>query len=268
MSAGRRNSVALLVLLASGGGATYATAAGASGGSPSVRPPTIYYRKPKPNASNIAGRLTGGRSGVRVVLEARRWPFNGPFKSMSSERTGSGGAFNFVQRPSLATQYRVSSQGSTSGIRTLFVYPGFENAVCTWSGGHSHGSCTQPPVKPGSYTMHFSFDYLYPPAVFSQEAALPVYAYFGECFGCSAPPSTLHRQGTVSQTRSGPNSTHVSISQGFSVRSGQKYQWYLAPCIQTTERSNGFGLPGRPGSHRCGKASVLSKYFRHGRDLG
>lgn len=268
MTAGRRTTLALFVLAGSSAGAGYATAALAPGVSARVRPPTIYYRQPKPSATNISGRLSGGRGGVRVVLELRRWPFHGAFRPVASERAGAGGAFNFVQRPSRATQYRVSSSGAASPIRTLYLYPGYENAVCAWSGPHGQGPCSRPPAQPGDYTMDFSFDYLYPPAVYPMESGLPVFVYFSECFGCSAAPSTLQRQGTVSQSRSGSNSAHVSISQGFSVRAGQKYRWYLAPCVQTTERSNGFGLPGNPGSHHCGSAAVPSRYFHHGRDLG
>ena len=268
MTAPRRATLAVLVLAGCSAGAGYAAARLAPGVSARVRPATIYYRKPKPNATNVNGRLSGGPSGVRVVLELRRWPFHGSFKPVASERTGTGGSFNFVQRPSGATQYRVSSSGATSPTQTLYVYPGYTNADCTWSSARSQGPCSRLPAHAGNYTIHFSFDYRYPAEVYPRESRLRVFVYFAECFGCSAAPSTLQRQGTVSQSGGGSTSAHVSISQGFSVRAGQRYRWYLAPCVQTTERGNGFGLPGNPGSHHCGSPSVPSKYFHHGRDLG
>jgi hypothetical protein len=268
MAARRRIALVLVGLAGSVAGGGYAVAAAGSSVSARVRPPTIYYRTPKPNATNVAGRVGSGRRGVAVVLEIRRWPFHGSFKSVATERTGGGGRFNFVERPSRATQFRVASAASRSRIQTAYVYPGYKNALCTWSGSHGQGSCNHAPTQAGSYTMHFSFDFLYPAPAFSRESGLPVFVYFGECFGCSAPPATLQRQGTVSQSQRGSGAAHVSISQRFTVRAGQKYRWYLAPCLQSTERSNGFGLPGRPGSHHCGSASVPSRYFTHGRDLG
>jgi hypothetical protein len=268
MAVPSRSIFALLLIAGSVVGGGYATAAGRPSVSMRLRPSTIYYRKPKPNATNVTGRTSSQRSGIRVALEARRWPFQGSFTTVATERTAHGGRFNFVQRPSRATQYRVSSAGSTSGMRTIYIYPGYENASCTWSGHGSRGSCTKGPTKSGHYTMHFSFDFVYPAAVFTKESGLTVFVYFAECFGCSGTPKTVQRQATVSQSRSSPNSAHVSISQQFSVRTGQTYRWYLAPCLQTTERSNGFGLPGSPGSHRCGNPSVPSRFFLHGRDLG
>lgn len=260
--------LALLTVTITVASVGYAAARAASGTSLKVRPATIYYRQPKPNATNIGGHLSSGRSGVRVVLNVRRWPFQGSFRPVTSQRTARGGAFNFVQRPSRATQYRVTSAGSASARRTVYVYPGYENARCTWSGAGGQGSCTHAPTKAGEYTMHFSFDYLYPSTAFSQESGLPVFVYFDECFGCSATPSTLQLQRTVAQNPSGGDSAHVAIRQRFSVKAGQAYRWYLAPCLQTTERNNGFGLPGAPGSHHCGSSSVPSRYFIHGRDLG
>jgi hypothetical protein len=233
-----------------------------------VRPATIYYRRPKPNATNVEGRLSSGRRGVTVLLEVRQWPFRGSFKAVGSELTGRGGVFNFIERPPRATEFRVSPPGSTSRTETVYLYPGYENASCTWSGPQGQGSCIHAPTKPGAYTMHFGFDYVYPAAAAAKESGLPVFVYFAECFGCSAVPSTLHRQKGVSQHRTGPNTAQVSISQSFTVRAGQRYRWYLAPCLQSTERGNGFGLPGAPGSHHCGSPTVASRYFLHGRDLG
>ena len=268
MTARRRATVALVVLAGWSAGTGYAVARLALGVSARVRPATIYYREPKPNATNINGRLPSGRSGVRVVLELRRWPFQGSFKPVARERSGARGSFNFVERLSRATQFRVSSSGAISPTRTVYVYPGYANAVCTWSSSRGQGPCSHPPARAGDYTIHFSFDYLYPATVYRRESRLKVFVYFAECFGCSAAPRTLQRQRTVSQTGGGSTRAHVSISQGFSVRAGQRYRWYLAPCVQSTERGNGFGLPGNPGSHHCGSASVSSRYFHHGRDLG
>lgn len=268
MAARRRTAFVLLGLAGALAGGGYAIAAAGTGVSARVRPPTIYYRTPRPNAANVSGRIASRRRGVPVVLELRRWPFHGSFRSVATERTARGGRFNFIARPSRATQFRVASAASTSPIQTAYLYPGYENALCTWSGAHGHGSCAHAPTVAGGYTMHFSFDFLYPAAVFSKESGLPVFVYFGECFGCSAPPATLQRQGTVTQRRRGAGAAHVSISQRFTVRAGQRYRWYLAPCVQSTERSNGFGLPGRAGSHHCGASSVPLRYFIHGRDLG
>jgi hypothetical protein len=268
MAARRRTALVLLGLTGSVVGGGYALAARGSSISARVRPATIYYRTPRPNATNVAGRVESGRRGAPVVLEIRRWPFHGSFRSVATERTARGGRFNFVQRPSRATEYRVASAAARSRIQTAYLYPGYENAVCTWSGSHGHGSCSHAPTKAGSYTMHFSFEFLYPAAVFSRESGLPVFVYFAECFGCSAPPATLARQGTVSQSQRRSGAAHVSISQRFTVKAGQRYRWDLAPCLQSTEQSNGFGLPGRPGSHHCGSASVPSRFFTRGRDLG
>jgi hypothetical protein len=270
MTARWRTTLAFVALLASIAGIDHASARVAAGPAVQLRvqPPTIYYRQPRPNATNVAGRLSSGRRGVTVILGVRRWPFHGSFKAVRSELTGRMGRFNFIERPSSATEFQVSSPASTSRTETVYLYPGYENASCTWSGPQGQGSCSHAPTKPGAYTMHFGFDYVYPVAARSGESRLPVFVYFAECFGCTAIPTTLHRQGTVSQHRTGPNNAQVSISQAFSVRAGQKYRWYLAPCVQSTERSNGFGLPGGAGAHHCGSASVASRYFLHGRDLG
>lgn len=266
MAYGRITAAVVLILGLAGAG--YALARSGPRISLGVHPATIYFRQPKPNGANVDGRLSSGRAGARVMLELRRWPFHGPFKPAGTQRTARGGKFNFIQRPSRATEYRVSFSGSTSAVKTLYVYPGFEHSTCTWSGSKSHGSCAHAPTTPGSYTMHFSFDYRYPAAVVSKERSLPVFVYFAECFRCTSAPGTLQRQGKVSQIKAGSDSAHVSISQNFSVRAGQQYRWYLAPCTQTTERGNGFGLPGKPGSHHCGRSSLPTRYFEHGRELG
>jgi len=257
--------VITLGFLAAGG---YAVARSGPSISLGVHPATIFFRQPTPNGANVSGRISRGRQGARVLLQFRRWPFHGPFKSATTQRTSRGGRFNFVERPSRATEYRVSFSGSTSATKTLYVYPGFENSTCTWSGAKSQGSCAHAPSTPGSYTMHFSFDYRYPAAVLSKERSLPVFVYFAECFGCTSAPGTVSRQGTVSQAKGGSDSAHVSVNQSFTVKAGQSYRWYLAPCTKTTERGNGFGLPGKPGSHHCGRSTLATKYFEHGRELG
>ncbi len=268
MRAHGRVTAAVVLILGFLAAAGYAVARSGPNISLGVHPATIYFRQPKPNGANVSGRVSSGRAGLRVLLEFRRWPFHGPFKSASTQRTSRGGKFNFLQRPSRATEYRVSFSGTVSAVKTLYVYPGFENTTCTWSNSKSHGSCAHAPSTPGSYTMHFGFDYRYPAAVLAKERSLPVLVYFAECFGCTTAPGTLTRQGNVSQTKAGSDTAHVSINQSFSVKAGQQYRWYLAPCTQTTERGNGFGLPGRPGSHHCGRSTVPAKYFEHGRELG
>lgn len=233
-----------------------ALAAG-SGISVHVSPNPVYYVSA--NQADIAGHLASGKSNVLVRLQKREWPFEGSFQSAKDKLTGNHGRFTFRQNPSLATQYQVVAPSSSahSNVHTVFVMPGYANLHCTITDSHGNVYTCQTHThrNAGNYTLHFSFDYLYPGSAYNYEKGKRVYPYYGQRNGQQEPPSTLTLQGTVSQHELSGNRTHVSIDQPISIPS-TAWDFQITACTRTSVHDDGLGLRGPPGSHHCGDKTI------------
>ncbi len=255
MSSARTAAVAAATVLA-GLAAGAVPAAGHPSISIKVKPNAVNYRGPAPTATKIKGRLSSGKRHVKVTLEATGWPFTAPFHPVAHQRTGKHGAYSFKQRPSLATEYRVSAAGAQSGTQTVYVTHGFAHLSCKITGqGKSYPCGSNVRIPPGTYRYRFSFDYLFPASAFPLEKGKRVFVYYGQRNGQQKPPSTLTLQGTVAQHARSGNTTHVSVTPQFTVPNSA-WAFQLSVCTQTTEPTDGLGLPGAPGSHHCGSPSI------------
>ncbi|MDP9294814.1 MAG: hypothetical protein M3O90_10400, partial [Actinomycetota bacterium] len=64
--------------------------------------------------------------GSKVVLEARRYPFGGPFAELATATTGLDGRFSFEHAFDRNHQVRVlaPSSGDFSAVKVIYVFPG------------------------------------------------------------------------------------------------------------------------------------------------
>ncbi len=236
---------------ASGAGAALA----ASHASLSLTGRTIvqYTRSDK-----LTGALSSGKKGALVELQQRVWPFKQGFKTVAKTHTGAGGTYRFKRRPSLATQYRAVAPRShaKSRIRTVYVVKGFKLLRCVITHrGYTHPGCGTQTVPPGHYKWEVTFELLYPASVYKQESGKPVYAYYAIRHGSQTPPSTLKRQRNLRQHAHKGNGTIVNFVKKF-VITHAAYDQQGNFCTKTSERTDGFGLPGAPGSHMCGAKRI------------
>jgi hypothetical protein len=78
----------------------------------------------------VVGRLTGPYgapfAGREVVLEARRYPFRGPFSELATATTGLDGRFSFERAFDRNHQVRVLARtdGDRSAVESVYVFPG------------------------------------------------------------------------------------------------------------------------------------------------
>ncbi len=206
----------------------------------------------------LSGTLSSAKKGVLVELQQRVFPFKGHFKTVAKMHTGSGGSFSFSRRPSLATQYRAVAPKAhaKSRTRTVYVVKAFKVLRCVLTGsGHTYQGCGTTTAPPGKYTWHLTIEFIYPKGLLSQEAGKPVYTYFGEHVGSRKPPHTLKRAKTAHQHAHPPNTTIFKFAKALTVPTSA-YEYEGSFCTKTTERTDGFGVPGAPGSHMCGKARI------------
>ncbi|MGN6167793.1 MAG: hypothetical protein ACTHQQ_06430 [Solirubrobacteraceae bacterium] len=221
------------------------------------KPKTVVYHR----TTRLIGFLSSGRRGVMVKLQLRRWPFRGGYRTVAKARTGAHGVYSFERHPSLATEYRVvaPSSGATSGVRTVYVVKAFRLLGCEYTRpGYKHGACGRQKVKAGTYTLRITAEWIYPASVYASEKRKPVYTYYGDRVGSQRPPRTLTRQHTVAQNANGARSTVFRFLEKVVVPR-RAYAWSMRACTKTTERRDGFGLPGAPGSHRCGREKIPEK---------
>ncbi len=213
---------------------------------------------PYTKADRLTGALSTGKKGVLVELQQRVWPFKHSFKTVAKAHTRAHGTYSFERRPSLATVYRTVAPRAhtTSRTRAVYVVKGFKAMACEYTRhGYRHAACGTQKVPPGTYTLHVTVEWFYPASVFGKEKGKPVYTYYGKRNGSRKPPGTLRRQRTIRQRANGATSTVWRFVKTVTVPR-TRYSWSLNACTKTTERTDGFGLPGAPGSHMCGAASI------------
>lgn len=247
-----------IAVLAVALGAAAASAASKPGLSLKAKHTIINYKK----SATLTGTLSTGKKGVLVKLQDRVWPFKGSFKTVAKTHTRAHGAFSFSQRPSLATKYRaVAPKGhAKSASRTVYVVKAFKVLRCVLTGrGHTYPGCTNSnTAPPGKYTWRITLEFVYPASVVGREKSKPVYTYFGETFGSETTPKTLKRGTTDRQHLRGKSSTVVKFAKRVTVPH-KAYFMEANFCTKTTERKDGFGLPGAPGSHMCGAKTIPGK---------
>ncbi|HZO79786.1 MAG TPA: hypothetical protein VFB39_17240 [Solirubrobacteraceae bacterium] len=255
-SRGRGPAAGMAVLAALAAALCAQTAVASPGSSISLKakPAIVQYTK----SASLTGTLSSGKKGALIKLEQRVWPFKGNFKTVSRTHTGAGGVFSFKRRPSLATEYRALAPGGhgSSQTRTVYVVKRFKVLRCVLTRpGHTYQGCGTTSAPPGHYTWNVTIEYLYPASVFDKEGGKPVYTYYGITVGSRKPPKTLERQRTVSQRAHGDSTTTFEFSHKVVVPKSA-YQEEGNFCTKTSERKDGFGVPGAPGSHKCGAAKI------------
>ncbi|MBV9534076.1 MAG: hypothetical protein JO321_01550 [Solirubrobacterales bacterium] len=246
-----------VVVLAAGLHAAVALAASRPTLSLRSKPKTVVYTQ----ASRLTGHLSSGKLGAVVKLQGRVWPFRRAYETMAKTRTGAHGAYSFEQHPSLATQYRVvaPASGATSGVTTIYVVKAFRLLGCEFTRPrYTHRACGTQRVKAGTYTLRITAEWIYPASVYTTEKGKPIYTYYRERSGSQKPPRTLIRQRNVKQNANGASATIFRFSKQVVVPRSS-YSWSMSACTKTTEPEDGFGLPGAPGSHRCGQAKIPEK---------
>ena len=198
--------------------------------------------------ATVAGAVEGAQAGTAVALQANTFPFTSGFSTVGQTTTGSGGAYTFSPKPSLATEYRVelaSDPTSVSAAATVYVT--------------SRGVSVNPPcVSHGPFcTLHIGANYTYPPAVATQEGAKPQYVYLGVRYGTSAVhASKITLRLTARQQRSG-SLFRVRVAISFPTP-GSPYHYNWVICAKDTEAADGLGLPGH---HHCGDRSIPYPLF-------
>ena len=241
-------------VLAAGAAAAAAAALGARA-SPAIRAAAHPGVVETGAATKIAGRVRGaGRA--RVVLEERSFPFSSPFAPVARRRVTSRGAFSFVAHPRRATRYRLALAGAAGPTsRTLSVY-----AEPRLSGRHCN-LCGIPSAPPGRHVLRYRFELHYPVAAYRREASKRVRFYYGQRDGGAAAPRRLRLVATFPQRAAGHHSTAVEVRHR--VRFPRVYRFDFAACLPTSEPQDGIGLPGKPGSHRCGAAAITARQAHH-----
>jgi hypothetical protein len=211
----------------------------------------------------VSGKLSTGQAGVRVTLEAK--PFHATaFKRVASKDTGKHGAFTFKPKPTLATKYRVRSTGGLrSNTVTSYVDSLASHYHCTDSAEGETAPCGEDESLHGPATakLRASFHLLYPAPAFDTEKGKPIYVYFGQHNGGPGPPNRLELRKQVSQQPLAANKTKVSVTVRHKIPAGE-WHWIIAFCAKTSERVDGLGLPGAPGSHHCGQESITFEQAR------
>ena len=212
--------------------------------------------------TRLTGHLSSGKVGAVVKLQGRVWPFGRAYETVAKTRTGAHGAYSFKPHPSLATQYRVvaPASGAISGIRTIYVVKAFKVLGCEFTRpGYAHSACGAQRIQAGTYTLRITAEWIYPASVYAREKRKPVYTYYGSRIGSQKPPRTLTRQANVKQNANGARATIFRFFKKILIPPGTSYTWRMSACTKTTEPRDGFGLPGAPGSHRCGRATIPEK---------
>jgi hypothetical protein len=215
-----------------------------------ARPHTVQYKEPV----RISGHATRSR-GVPVSLQADRFPFASGPAEVSRQRTGRRGAYSFHQRPSHAARYRVAlvnHPSEASRVVRAYVEPRVSRLRCNLCGASSHHR--------GEHILRFSFRLLYPADTFGTEAPKPVYFYYGQRTGSAKPPKRLRHAETVEQRELSHHRTRVVITHP--VRLSGLYRFALVACTRTSERVDGLGLPGAPGSRGCGDHTISYRQSR------
>jgi hypothetical protein len=215
-----------------------------------ARPHVVSYREPV----TISGHATRSR-GVPVSLEVDRFPFASGPAEVSRQRTGRRGAYSFHQRPSHAARYRVAlahHPSEASRVVRVYVEPRVSRLRCNLCGASSHHR--------REHTLRFAFRLVYPADTFGTESAKPVYFYYGQRTGSAEPPKRLRLAEIVEQRELPHHRTGVVITHR--VRLSRLYRFALVACTRTSERVDGLGLPGAPGSHGCGDHTISYRQSR------
>lgn len=194
--------------------------------------------------ATISGNTADALSGETVDLQESVFPFSSDFKTVAHTTTGSGGAYSFTTKPSLATRYQVvlaSDPTSLSPVVTVYV-------------GAHWISLRSRPCSGSTCHEHFGVRIVYPAAVAKREGRKRAYFYLGTHYG--SPPARVKLVSTGRQHRHGH-----SYRTGFSVAFPSTVYWQWEICTKDTESHDGLGLPGH---HHCGKRSISLSAIQQG----
>lgn len=225
-----------------------AAGTGTAGGAAGSDPPTLSANKLAVGLPAVtygqSVRLSGRErhAGPRTaVLQANPFPFTAGFKPIARERTH--GAYAFTVRLSRATQYRVvvnGATGATSRALTVYVIPQGVTTYCNLCSLNNSSGAHMLMIK----------------GLLRPDAGIgPVYFYYGQVNGPSAPKSVALVKTVSPQITSGGDSFTVSYEVHFpSGPSRFRYTY----CRQDNEALDGYGLPGH---HHCGDARVNTSEY-------
>ena len=197
--------------------------------------------------ATVSGRTRQRQAGDVVELQASKFPFHSGFIPVGQGRTGRGGSYAFVVRPTIATHYRVvraSDAKSRSPVVSVYVSPRWINRTTD--------SCH---VAPRCH-LHLRAEIVYPPSSAAREAARRVYDYFAVRYGSATiPPRRVQLVNTESQRLIG-NRAWAGFSVKFPTVKAFHYRWFF--CAKDIEARTGVGLPGRSS---CGDPSITGHSY-------
>jgi hypothetical protein len=183
-----------------------------------------------------------------ISVQANVFPFKSGFHTMASGQTDASGRYRIKVRPSHATEYRVSSQGSPATSPTVTVYVIAKD----------QGSCNLCTIhnSPGTHTLIVGDLDQFPPGPIAAQG--PEFFYYGQRNGSQALPATIQLIKTVPLHRLKGNRLQDNVHYVVHFPAGQPFHFTFATCFRDAEALDGVGLPGH---HHCGDPVLTRAEF-------
>jgi hypothetical protein len=193
----------------------------------------------------FSGRYTAqgrGIANVPIVLQTDEFPFSGGFQSVAFKRTNASGEYSFSVRPSHASSYRVSVEGSPaiSPMATVYVVAR-DLGSCNLCGSGN---------TPGLHTLVVGDVYEVPPGPLAIHG--PEYFYYGQNNNSGAAPATIQLVKTVPLRRIAGNKLEDTVHYTVYFPAGP-FEFKFVSCYKDAEPQDGLGLPGH---HHCGDPTL------------
>jgi hypothetical protein len=225
-----------------------AGAAGASGSRLTLRAslPHVTYGQDVA----LSGEDTAQGHGVAhapVTVQASEFPFQSAFQTIASAHTDAGGHYRIKVRPSHATRYRVSINGTPATSPTVTVYVTARDQgscnLCTASNGA------------GTHTLIVGDVYQFPPGAIAAKG--PAYFYYGQRAGSQALPATIRLVETVPLRRIKHNRLQDTVQYVVHFPA-TAFHFTFVTCYKDAEALDGVGLPGH---HHCGDPTLTRAQY-------
>jgi hypothetical protein len=241
---------ALLAALAALASATFAQAAGGPAISIKLEQPAVRLGV----RARVYGRLSTHDS-RRLVLQVSRFPFPHGLRDDASGQSDERGYYAARVVPRLAERLRVRTEHGSAHSKTVTVYvlPSTSHQVCSFKKSDGEVLGCHSKHAHGKLTLRVGYRARYPGAAYDEEAAKPVYVYYGQRGGDNGHPTQLKRRGTVSQKALGKHRVEVRATIHVNAPQHGPWSYYYRLCTRSTEQSDGLGLPGHYG---CGDQQV------------
>lgn len=205
--------------------------------------------------AQLSGRLSSGGKGVRVLLQADRFPFDHS-RTIAKTSTNATGRFGFQVRPKLGTNYRavlMRDRNEHSKLARVFVLPSITQS-CNVCGSNA-------PTTSGPKTLLASITFDYPKHTIAQKLiGRDAYFYYGQRDG-GGTPARLKLRKRKPLKSIGPRGNKASFSYDI-VIPASVYSLKIGLCVRDSFKKTGLGLVGH---HRCGDKRIPYDYSYLGR---